>query len=301
MLLALAILIIIISIISDKFFNGENILNILRQVSIIGIVALGVTFVVIGGTFDMSVGSTVSLTGLIAIGLQGSLGVIPAILVALLVGAVIGAINGTIINAIRGDAGDSFIITFGMLSLVQAIALIYSKGFTFEGSKVESFNFIGQGKLGFIPMPALIFVFLAVVMHIILSKTSFGIKIQYMGASREVARLSGINVGFYKIITYVIAGFFASIAAIVLTARIAGAPPKAGLNYEFEAVTAIVLGGVGLRGGEGTIINTIIGVLFMGVLNNGLNLVGVSTQNQMIVTGLILIAAVCIDRLKKKN
>lgn len=301
MLLALIILIALTSILSHSFLTVQNITNIFRQVAVMGCVALGMSFVIIGGSFDMSVGSTVSLAGILAISLQPAVGVFWAMVISLIVGVTVGLINGVIITSINGTQGDSFIITFGMLTVIQAISLIITKGYTVPGSNNKSYIFIGNGDIGVIPFSIILFTVLAIIMQIFITKTSHGRNIYYMGANAEVAKLAGVKVKFYKIITYMVSGVMAAVAGLILSARVNGAAPKAGVNLEFEAVTAIVVGGILLRGGEGTLINTIIGVLIIGVISNSMNIIGISSQNQLVVKGVILIAAVCIENIRKKG
>jgi ribose/xylose/arabinose/galactoside ABC-type transport system permease subunit len=301
MIVTLAVLVCTASLISPSFLTPHNLWNILRQVSAVGCVALGMTYVLVGGTFDMSVGSTVSLAGVLSIGLQPHIGVIPAVGAALFLGVLIGFLNGSIIVAIKSNQGDSFIITFGMLSMIQAIALIYSNGNTIPGSNNAAYNFIGNGELGNVPVSILIFLGLAAILQVFLTRTTGGRRIYYIGANIEAARLAGIRVGFYKLLTYVVSGFCSAVAAVILTARVNGAAPTIGLNYEFDAVTAIVIGGIGLAGGEGSIAHAVIGVLIMGVISNGMNIVGLTPQSQFVAKGLILIAAVCVRRLRSSR
>lgn len=299
MLLALLILMVIGTVLSNKFIESDNIINILRQSSIIGIVSLGVTFVIISGTFDLSVGSTVILTGILAISLQPYLGVFWTVIIVIGVGLLIGLINGVIVAAVKADAGDSFMLTFGMLSFLQAIALIISKGHILPGSKSAAYNFLGDGMIGFIPMPVIIFIVLTVLLYFFLTYTKPGRSIYYMGANVNVARLSGIRIVFFRVFVYVISGLLATLAALVLTARIKSATGTMGIGYEMDAVTAIVIGGVSLDGGKGTILNAVIGVFIIGVLSNVLSMIGVSTQNQMVAKGIIIIIAVCVEKLRR--
>lgn len=301
MLYVLVFLIAVTSIISPTFLNAQNIMNIFRQSAVMGFVALGMSFVILGGTFDMSVGSIVTLTGILAISLQPFVGVFLAIIITLIVGLLIGLINGLIIAGIKGTQGDSFMITFGMLTLIQAIALIITNGTSVVGSDDPVYVFIGNGDIGIVPFSIILFLLFAVIMHLFLSKTLQGRMIYYMGASIEVARLSGINIRAYKILTYMISGAMSTIAAFIMTARVNGATPKAGANLVFDAVTAIVVGGIGLKGGEGSMIHTVIGVLIMGVISNSMNIIGISSQNQLLLKGIILIVAVSMDSIKKRG
>jgi ribose/xylose/arabinose/galactoside ABC-type transport system permease subunit len=301
MLYVLIALIIITAILAPSFLNIQNIMNIFRQSAVMGFVALGMSFVILGGSFDMSVGSIVTLSGILAVSLQPFVGLFWAIVLTLAVGMFIGLINGLIIAGIKGTQGDSFIVTFGMLTLIQAIALIITNGTSVVGSNDPVYVFIGNGDIGVVPFSIILFTVFAIIMQIFISKTLPGRKIYYMGENSEVARLCGINIKAYKIFTYMISGAMSAIGAIIMTARVNGATPKAGAGLLFPAITAIVVGGILLKGGEGSIIHTVIGVLIMGVISNSMNMIGISSQNQLIVKGIILIAAVCMGTIKKKG
>lgn len=301
MLYVLIFIIAITAIISPAFLKPQNIMNIFRQSVVMGFVALGMSFVLIGGTFDVSVGSIVTLSGILAISLQPYVGLLFAIILTLVVGSLIGLINGFIINGIEGTQSDSFIVTFGMLTFIQAIALIITNGTSVKGSDDPVYVFIGNGDIGIVPFSFILFVFFSIIMHIFLSKTLQGRMIYYMGANREVARLSGINIRVYRILTYMISGAMSAIAAFIMTARVNGATPKAGAYLLFDALTAIVVGGIALKGGEGSIIHTFIGVLIMGVISNSMNIIGISSQNQLVVKGIILIAAVAVDSFRRRG
>ena len=301
MLLTLIVLFAIAAIVAPAFTSIQNLMNIFRQSAVVGCVALGVSLVIFGGTFDMSVGATVSLTGMLALILQNQYGVAGAMLIALAAGGLIGLVNGLLITAINGGAGDSFMITFGMMSLVQAIALIITNGKLTGGSDSAFYRFIGNGDIGVIPFSIILFFILAIIMQIFVTKTKAGRDIYYMGANREAARLAGVNVRRVKTFTYFLAGIMSAVGAFVLTARSNGALPKSGEGMEFDVVTAIVVGGVGINGGEGSILHTVIGVLIMGVISNAMNIIGISSQNQLVVKGVILVLAVCLDNVKKKR
>lgn len=297
-LIVLLVLVIWSSIVSPVFLTEANMLNILRQVSLNGILAVGMTFVMIGGGFDLSVGSTLSFTGVIVIGVQRSFPIGIAIIAALAMGLLVGLLNGTIMAVIKGDNGDAFMITFGTQSLIAAMALLYTGGATLRGSTSPSFNFIGQGFIGALPMPVFIFLVLAAISHFVLTKTRFGRGVYSLGGNYEASRLSGINVKFIQAGTYIIAGICAAIAAIVINSRIMGASPIQGVMYEFDAITAVVVGGTSLTGGEGSVLKTVIGVLILGIIGNIMNLFGFTVQDQYIVKGLIILVAVLLDRKK---
>lgn len=288
---ALLLIIIIVSIMSDSFFTINNMLNILRQVSVIGIIAFGMTFVIIAGKIDLSVGSTLSLTGVVCISIINDYGADAlAIIAALVVGGVVGLINGTIIALIKGRMGESFIITYGMLTAVSAVALIYS-GASFMNGEGQGFHSrIGKG-FG----PIVIFIVLAVILHLILTKTTFGRKVYFIGGNAGAAKMSGLSVRNNTIIIFVIAGVTSALASIVLSSRVNAASPVSGTGYELEAIAAVVVGGTSLNGGKGGIINTVLGVIVIGVLGNALNILNVTAYPQMLIRGAIIVSAVALD------
>ena len=302
MLFVLLGLFILLSVISDVFLTSQNIMNLFRQVSVIGIISIGAGIVVIGGTFDMSVGSLCTMCGCACLLLQNKVGVLPAVILTILIGAAVGFINGYIITAIKGNSGDSFMVTFGMLTVLQAIALLLTGGYPLNPSKSAVYNAIGSGTIGtLLPISIIVFIVLTVIAAVVMQKTIFGKEVYYMGSNEVVAKLAGINTKRNRIISYVISGVCASLAAIVLTGRINGATAKMGHGFEFDAMTALVVGGISLSGGIGNMINMVIGVLIMGVLSNGLNIMGVQTESQYVARGLVLIIAVLVDVLKSRK
>lgn len=301
MLITLAVLVLLTWIIEPSFMRVANVMNIFRQSAVIGCLSLGVGLVWMSGTFDMSVGATLSLCGVLALKLQSSCGVIGAILIALLVGAAIGLVNGLIITAIKGGGGESFMVTYGTMNVVQAIALIVTNGNNISGSDNPFYRFIGNGDIGVIPFSIILFAVLAVLVHIFIIRSRLGRNIYYTGANTEVARLSGINIRFARVFAYMMAGLLSAVGALILTARSNGALPKSGAGYEFDVATAIAVGGVGIGGGEGSIAHVVIGVLILGVISNAMNMIGISSQNQLVVKGMILVLAVILDTYKKKK
>lgn len=302
MLFVLIALLIIGSILSPSFLSHINIMNIFRQNAVTGIVALGMLFVVLGGTLDMSVGSIVSVTGLLALMLQEHIGVAGAMIVAILVGGLVGLANGLIISGINGYSGESFMVTFGMTTLLQGVALMLTNGNMLLESKSKFYNFLGDGNIfKIVPFSIILFFIFAIIVGIFLAKSRKGREIYYMGSNPTAARLSGLNVKRLRVMVYVISGCMAAIAAILLTGRIHGMTPTAGKEMEFDAVTALAVGGIGVSGGEGTVIHAIIGVLIMGVIGNIMKIIGISSQNQLIVKGVVLVLAVVVDNIKKKK
>ncbi|MBO8163521.1 MAG: ABC transporter permease [Brevibacillus sp.] len=299
MLLILIALIVLMSILSPTFFTTGNLLNIVRQMSVIGIVAIGVTMIIITTGIDLSSGSVIALVSVVVASLAqvDSYSVVLAIAVGLAVGLLTGVINGTIIA--KGKIAP-FVVTLGMMTAARGAALLYSGGRPI-GNLSESFKFIGQGSLLGIPVPIIIFALVGFVSYILLNKTKFGKYVYAIGGNEQAAIIAGVNVEKYKILIYGYAGLLSSIAGIILTSRIASGQPTAGVMYELDAIAAAVIGGTSLTGGIGTVGGTIIGALIIGVMNNGLDLLNVSSYWQQILKGAIIVTAVLIDARKNRK
>lgn len=302
-MIGLLVIIIAVSIIEPAFFTINNLLNILRQSSAIGLCALGMTYVMIAGGFDLSIGSTVSLTGVIALMIMNSIGLTInvdiaagiAIIAALFAGACVGFANGMILAAINGRLGESFIITYSMQIVVGALALLVSGGQFIAGKFSEKlYSKIGTGLV-----PIFIFIGLAIIMQLVLAKTNFGRQTYFFGANMDVAKMSGIRIKQIRVINFIICGMCAGLAGIIVTSRVYSASPLQGTGYELDAIAAVVIGGTSLMGGSGSILKTILGVLILGILANALNVVGVNAFAQLIVRGAIIITAVGLDQLNK--
>jgi ribose/xylose/arabinose/galactoside ABC-type transport system permease subunit len=304
-LIGLVLIIIVASILEPSFMTVSNILNILRQASAIGIVCLGVTFVMMTGGMDLSVGATVSLCSMVAIGIMNSHGGAPgstvvallAILAVMATGFVIGLVNGSIIAVFNGRLGETFIITYGMQIVVASLALLYTGGQFVPGT--FAMGLYQQISMGFVPI--ICFLSLAAVMHIVLAYTSFGKQISFIGANMDCARMSGIKVSRLRLLTYGICGMCAGFASIIVTSRVYSASPLQGTGYELEAIAAVVVGGTSQSGGTGGIINTILGVLVLSVLGNALNVIGVDANAQLLFRGAIIIIAVGLDMWNKQT
>ena len=298
-LFGLILLIIVVSILNPSFLSITNIFNVLRQVSISAIIAFGMTFVILTGGIDLSVGSTLALTGAIAASMLSS-GMDPLLTIgiALIVGLVLGALNGVIIT--KGKVAP-FIATLATMTIYRGLTLVYTDGRPISGlGDHYSFQLIGKGYfLGF-PVPVVTMVIAFIILYFILQKTTFGRRVYAVGGNEEAAKLSGINTDRVKIAVYAITGFLAALAALILTSRLNSAQPTAGESYELDAIAAVVLGGTSLNGGKGWIFGTLVGALIIGVLNNGMNLIGVSSFWQQVVKGIVILIAVLMDR-KKTN
>ena len=296
-LLALLLIAVIITIINPSFMTTTNILNVLRQVSISALIAFGMTFVILTGGIDLSVGSTLALTGAIAASMLASgFDPILTILAALLLGAILGAINGVIIA--KGKVAP-FIATLATMTIYRGLTLVYTEGRPVSGlGDSVSFQMMGKGYFLGIPVPVVTMILAFLALWFILHKTTFGRRIYAVGGNEDASRLSGINTDRVKIMVYSLTGMLAALSALILTSRLNSAQPTAGTSYELDAIAAVVLGGTSLTGGKGWIFGTLVGALIIGVLNNGLNLIGVSSFFQQVVKGVVILIAVLIDRKK---
>lgn len=293
-LIALLIICIILSIATPYFFTFQNLVIVLRQVSINGILAIGVTFVIIAGGIDLSLGSVIALTGVIAASFAhpNTFPVIVPVIIGLLAGVLVGTINGLTITL--GKVAP-FIVTLGMMSIARGLALVLSNGRPVTNLS-PSFNFIGGGDVLHIPVPILLFVLVILVSFVILKYTRIGRYIYAVGGNENAAKASGIRVSRVKLFAYIMCSGLAALAGIVLASRITTGQPNAGIAYELDAIAAVVIGGTSLLGGRGSIAGTVIGVLIIGVINNGLDLLNVSSYYQQIIKGIIIVGAVLLDR-----
>ena len=306
-LIFLILLILIFSSLHPRFLHPLNIFNVMRQISITGLIALGMTFVIIVRGIDLSVGSLIALCGLVgAVIAKGglverfSVGVDTelanpwywALAGSVLIGLLAGTVNGVCITKLKVPA---FVVTLGGLSAYRGTALLVSDGGPISGFN-EAYRWIGQGKIGMVPIPVIIFLVFIVLCHIVLKYTVYGRYIYSVGGNPEAARLSGINIDLIITSTYIITGFFVGLAAFILSARLNSSEAVAGLGYELNVIAVVVVGGTSLFGGRGNILGTIIGAMLFGVLQNGLVLLNVSSYIQQIIIGIILILAVTFDK-----
>ncbi|MBC7959318.1 MAG: ABC transporter permease, partial [Vallitaleaceae bacterium] len=280
------------------FLTQANIFNILRQVAVVGIAAVGMTFVMLTGGIDFSVGSIIGVSGIITASLMVA-GVHPvlAVVIALLCGAVMGFFNALIINKFKVPA---LIVTLGMVTSLRGVAYMVTGGLPVFGFP-ESFSLLGQGYMWIIPVPVIIMVLTFIIGYIILEKFSIGRYIYGVGGNEEASRLSGISVDRIKYFVYSMSGFLCALAGVVLLSRTNSGQPKAGTGYEMDIITAVVLGGVSITGGEGKITSVIAGVLIMGILSNGMIITNVGDYAQRIVQGMVLIIAVAFDIYQKNR
>jgi ribose transport system permease protein len=280
---------------TPDFLSLGNIRNVLRQVSIIGLLAAGETFVILIGGIDLSIGAVVSLSGCIAAGFQDK-GMFVGVLAGLLTGAAIGLVNGV---AVAKGRIQPFVVTLGTMSIAQGLALLYTGGFPiFDLS--DSFNSIGSGSIGFVPIPVAIFFLVYVIAYLILRYSKFGRYTYSLGGNENATRLSGVNVDRQKILVYTVCGLLAGLGGVVLAARLGIGMPTMGTGYELQAIAAVVIGGTALSGGRGGIVGTILGTLTLGVIYNVLNLMNVTAFYQYIVIGAIIVVAALINELSKR-
>ncbi|MCY8113600.1 ribose ABC transporter permease RbsC [Bacillus spizizenii] len=295
--LGLFILVIIVSILNPSFLEPLNILNLLRQVAINGLIAFGMTFVILTGGIDLSVGAILALSSALVAGMIGS-GVDPvlAIILGCIIGAVLGMINGLLIT--KGKMAP-FIATLATMTVFRGLTLVYTDGNPITGLGTNyAFQLFGRGYFLGIPVPAITMVLAFVILWVLLHKTPFGRRTYAIGGNEKAAFISGIKVTRVKVMIYSLAGLLSALAGAILTSRLHSAQPTAGESYELDAIAAVVLGGTSLSGGRGRIIGTLIGVLIIGTLNNGLNLLGVSSFYQLVVKGIVILIAVLLDRKK---
>jgi ribose transport system permease protein len=283
---------VIASFISDAFFTVNNLFNVLRQVSIVAIIAVGMTLVILTAGIDLSVGSVLAFTGGVAAGvIFAGMSFPVAIVVCLIVGLLMGAVNGLIVSKGKVPA---FIATLAVMVIARGLTLVYTKGNPIVISD-PGYRFIGSGKILGIPFPVILMLAIFAIMYWVLKNTIFGRNVYAVGGNEEAARLAGINVNRVKIFVYALTGLFASISALIYTSRLMSAQPNAGSMMELDAIAAVIIGGTRLTGGKGGVIGTLIGALIMGVLDNILNLSNVSPFYQDIAKGLVILAAVLID------
>lgn len=296
-ILALIILCIIVSIISPTFLQVSNLRNLFTQISVNAVISLGMTFVILTGGIDLSVGSIVAIAGAVsAVTIKNTGSISLGILAALFSGILVGFINGIIVSKGRIQA---FIATLATQTVFRGVTYVFTGGNPISGLG-DSFMKLTNSRILGIPVPVIITIIVFAICAYVLTQTRYGRYVYAVGGNEDSSRLSGINVNNVKTWVYIISGAAAAIAGIIVTSRIGSAAPTAGSGYELDAIAAIVIGGTNLVGGEGTILGTIIGVLIIGVLNNGLNLMDVSAFYQTIVKGLVILLAVLIDK-KKAN
>ena len=283
---------------TENFFSADNFLNIARQVSINAIIAVGMTCAILSGGIDLAVGSVMALSGTLMAGLMVA-GVPPyaAILLGLGVGLAFGLFNGFFIA--YADM-PPIIVTLATMGIARGLALIYTGGYPIDGLP-ETFAFFGRGSVLGIQTPVVIMLLTFFLAYLLLNKTPIGRYIYAIGGNEEATRLSGVRVSRYKLLVYALSGFTSALAGLVLSSRLMSGQPNSGVSFELDAIAAVVMGGTSISGGRGAIIGTLIGAMMLGVLNNGLNMMGVSPYVQNIIKGLIILFAIYISRERRRR
>lgn len=302
--LILILMCLVLSLLSPAFLSVGNLMNIVRQIAVIGLIAFGVTMCIITTGIDLSSGSVLALSAVVAASLAQqpdwaarmypnlpALPVFFPILAGLGVGALCGFVNGTLIAR---TGIPPFIATLGMMTAARGMALLYAQGRPISTLTPE-YNYIGQGVVMGVPVPIIILLIMALISRILLKHTKFGKYTYAIGGNENAALVSGVNITRYKVLIYTYAGVLAGLAGIVLSSRISSGQPGLGVSYELDAIASAVIGGTSLSGGIGTIPGTIVGALIIGVMNNGLTLLNVQAYTQLIVKGVIIVGAVILD------
>ena len=294
----LLVVIFIMAIMSPYFFSWKNCRNILNQSAIYLVLSIGMTFVICAGQIDLSVGAIIGFSG-VCVGLLLNQGVSPiwAILIELLIGVIVGIVNGIFVAYGKIN---SFIVTLGMMTILRGITLILTNSSSVFGFG-NIITFIGSGKIGPVNMPIILSLVIATVGGVLLHRTTFGNYCLFIGTNEIALNRSGVNVKKYKIIIFTLCGLCASVAGLIITARLNSAEPLAGQGYEMDAIAASILGGTSMQGGKGNIIGTIIACLILNIMKNGLTLLAISSHYQEILTGLILLISVLISESEQRR
>lgn len=296
-LIALIVLIVVMSVIAPNFATSSNLFAVLQQIAVNGIIAVGMTFVILLGGIDLSVGSIVAFTGLVVgLAMKSGMPVIVALLIGLLIGALIGVFNGFLISKVKLQP---FVATLGTMTMVRGLAYTITNGQPVYQLPESFKNFAGS--IGPIPKPVIVMIIIFIIGAYVLKFTKFGRHMYAIGGNKIASKLSGINVSRHEISVYMISGICCAVAAILLTARMGSAVATAADGYELDAIAAVAIGGTSMNGGRGTIYGTLIGALIIGVIANGLNLLDVQQGPQRFVKGAIIILAVVIEAVKKRK
>lgn len=302
--LALVALIVFFTLWSPTFMTDSNVMNILRQSSVLAIAAIGATIVLISGGIDISQGAIMALAGIIVVvGIQ-TMGVpeVPSLLIALVAATLVGLVNGLLAERVRIPA---FIATLGTALVVRGIGFVYTDGRSIGFGRGEAatgafIQWLGKGFIGPLPVPVVLMAILYVIAGLVMQRTTWGMHTYAIGSSERAARVAGLRVTRHRIQVYMLAGMLSGLAGVILAGRLGSASPSLGAGIEFDILTAVVLGGTSIYGGKGNIFRTLIGALFLATLTNGLILMNVPTFYQQISVGVVLLAALTLDRLKSR-
>ena len=284
------------SVLSERFFTISNMLIVMRQTSIVAFLAVGMSFVILGAGIDLSVGSVLAFSGAVGAGVMQNGGIFFGILAGLALGTALGAFSGIVITKLKIPA---FIATLAMMAIARGGTLVYTDGRPITGLP-SSFAFLGRGYIGNVPFPIILMLIIFILAYIVLKLTRFGRYVYATGGNINAARASGIKVDNVIISTFAISGFLSGLTGMVLASRLNSAQPTAGMGYELDAIAAVVLGGTNLFGGEGELWGTLVGAFIMGILNNGLNMLNVSSFYQQVVKGIVILIAVTVAQSGKK-
>ena len=296
-IIVFVVMFIFFSIFARNFLSAKNIINILRQTAVVGICAVGMTGVILTGGIDLSVGGVIGLVACVgALLMNNGVPILPAVVISIVLGGGVGAINAMFINYVKMSA---MIVTLGVNTALRGVIYLICGGMPIYGLP-KAFSFLGQGSLFGIPTQVYIMVIVFVLGYIMYNKTVYGREVYGIGGNIEATRLSGVNVKKSIFKVYVIAGLLAAVAGLILLSRVNSGQPSAGDGYEMDIITAVVLGGVSVSGGEGKFSKVIIGVIFMGVLANGMMMMNIGEYAQRVVKGVVLLLAVALDLLAKR-
>jgi ribose transport system permease protein len=291
LLISFLLLCLVLSLLSDRFLTVGNLTNVLRQSTINLIIAVGMTYVILTAGIDLSVGAVLALSTVVTADLlQRGIPMIPTVLLGLTLGGVLGMASGLLISRVKVPP---FVATLGMMTVARGLALTYTQGRPITGMP-DAFRFIGTGYLGPIPMPIIVAGVTFLAGYLLLTRTRMGMNIYALGNNPVAAHYTGIATNNYITFVYVLAGSLAALAGMILVARLDSAQPTAGISFEFDAIAAVVVGGTSFAGGEGSLLGTLLGVLVISVLSNGLNLLNVSSFYQPVVTGVVIALALLL-------
>ena len=302
--LLMFLLIIIGAVTSQNFFSGSNLANVLRQITVNGMLAVACTMTLLVNGFDLSIGHCMALSAVLCIGFEKQYGGVVAIIVALGAGTLMGLVNGLLMKLTRGGSGEGFMITLATGMMAQALAKWYCNGSEIIRVAIPEnqdwFRFLGQGNLGGFPVCAMIWIGLMLILQFIIKKTTFGRKMLLTGANKKSAYLAGINAGNVKVIAYTVAGLVCGMAAVLYSARFNSASDGAGVGGDFNGAVISIIGGNALYGGHGGMVQVFIGAVTFGLITNILQLAGIRSEVQFIIQGAILLLAINLDRFKKR-
>ncbi len=293
LVLALFVWCILITILEPVFISSTNLFNVLRQISIVSVIAVGSFLVILSGGIDLSVGSVTALSGVVAAIVMKNLNmpVYMGIICGIIAGSFIGSLNGLMVTKIKIPP---FIATLITMNFAKGLAFIFTDGTPVSGLS-STFIFIGRGYIWFIPFPIIIMLFIYVVAAYVMKKSRFGLRVYGIGGNIEAVRLSGVQVLKYLFSVYLLSGAFSGMAGVILASRLNSGSPNVGASFVFTAITAVVLGGTSLMGGEGRIMRVLLGSVFMGTISNALNLLNVPSYYQLVANAIILLIAMIID------